>query len=174
MRTVRNVLVIAALCAVAPAQSNPNAAGEQRFFNLEDNVRNQVTLSDAELAALTNDSLMQKTLHPNPSAPKLTQEGIEATVVHLCGSSERDLLVIGNGEAFVGANLGPFWIIRSLPTGPTVVLSELSLALTIETKRSNKCLSVQAFAATATVGTTTDFTFNGEKYVVSRQKSQKL
>ena len=174
MKTIRNLVVLIALGVVAPAQSNSNPAAEQRYFNLEDSVQNRVDLSDAELAALANDDLMRKELNQDPPIPKLTQDGLEATMVHLCGSGERDLVVIGNGEAYAGANVGPFWIIRDLPMGPLVVLSEISLGLTIETKRSNKCLNVQAFAATAEVGTTTDFSFNGEKYVVSRQKSGKL
>jgi hypothetical protein len=174
MKTIRNLLVLTALCVAASAQSNSNSAAEQRYFNLEDSVQNRVDLADAELASLANDDLIRKELNQDPPIPKLTQDGLEATVVHLCGSGERDLVVIGDGEAYAGANVGPFWIIRDLPAGPIVVLSEISLGLTIETKRSNKCLNVQAIAATAVESTTTDFSFNGEKYVVTRQKSQKL
>ncbi len=174
MKTVQSMLVITALCLTASAQMNPGSASEQRFFNLEDAVQNPVDLSDAELAALAADDLMSKKLGPAPPASKLTQEGLEATVVHLCGSGERDLVVIGNGEPFIGANVGPFWIVRDLPAGPAVVLSEISLGLTIETSRSNKCLNIEAFAATAVEGTTTDFRFNGQKYVVYKQKTAKL
>jgi len=142
MKSVRSVLVLIALCVVAAAQSNSNPAAEQRYFNLEDSVQNRVDLGDAELAALADDDLMRK-LRPDPSAPKLTQEGIEATVVHLCGSGERDLIAIGNGGGLEDANVGPFWIIRDLPAGPAIVLSETSLGLTIDTKRSNKCLNIE-------------------------------
>jgi hypothetical protein len=173
MKTIRNLLVLIALGVVASAQSNSNSSAEQRYFNLEDSVQNRVDLSDAELAALANDDLM-RTLRPDPSAPKLTQEGIEATVVHLCGSGERDLIAIGNGGELEGANVGPFWIIRDLPAGPVVVFSEPSLGLTIDNKRSNKCLNVESTTATAVEITTTQFHFNGEKYVVTRQKSAKL
>ena len=140
MKIVRNVLVLTALCVVASAQPNSKSTGEQRFFNLEDSVQNRVELSAAELAALAKDDLMRTELDHDPPVPALTQEGLEATVVHLCGSSERDLVVIGNGAPFIGANVGPFWIIRDLPAGPVVVLGETSLSLAIETKRSNKCL----------------------------------
>lgn len=172
MKAIRSVLVLTALCVVASAQSNSNSAAEQRFFNLEDAVQNQVDLSDAELAALAADDYFKGA--PQPQATKLTQDGLEATVVHLCGSGERDLVVLGDGEPYAAANVGPFWIIRDLPAGPAVVLSESSLSLTIEASRSNKCLNLETFKATATEGTTTDLRFNGQKYVVSKQKTAKL
>jgi len=177
MKATRTIFILAALGIAASAQSNSPSAAEQRFFNLEDAVQHRVDLSDVELAALANDDLMLKQLGSaaaGSSPTPLTQEGLEAAVVHLCGPSERDLVVIGDGAPFIGANVGPFWIIRDLPTGPVVVLGEISLGLTIETKRSNKCLNVEAFAATATAGITTDYSFNGNKYIVSKQKSAKL
>ena len=174
MKATQLIFILAALGLTASAQSNSKSTVEQRFFNLEDAVQLPEELSDAELAALANDDLMRKELGAAPSGSKLTQEGLEAAVVHLCGSSERDLVVIGDGAPFVGANVGPFWIIRDLPAGPVVVLGEISLSLTIETKRSNKCLNVVAFAATTADGATTDYSFNGNRYIASRQKSAKL
>jgi hypothetical protein len=174
MKTIQAILILTALCAVASAQSNSTPAAEQRFFNLEDAVQSPVRLSDAELAALAGDDLMRRELHQDSPGAKLTQDGLEAAVVALCDAQERDLVVIGNGAAFVSANAGPFWIIRDLPSGPVVVLSEVSLGLTIQAKRSKRCLNIETFAATATESTTTDFSFNGEKYIVSRQKSAKL
>jgi len=173
MKATRTIFILAALGIAASAQSNSPSAAEQRFFNLEDAVQHSVELSDAELAALANDDLMRK-LRPDPSMPKLTQDGIEATVVHLCGSGERDLIAIGNGGGLEGANVGPFWIIRDLPAGPVVVFSEPSLGLTIDTKRSNKCLNVESTTATAVEITTTEFHFNGDRYIVSKQKSARL
>ena len=82
--------------------------------------------------------------------------------------------MIGDGAQFAGANVGPFWIIRDLPTGPQIVLQSGMLGLTIEASRSNKCLNVEAFTATAVEGTTTEFRFNGQKYVVYKQKTAKL
>jgi len=177
MKATHIIFILAAVGVGASAQPNSNSAADQRFFNLVDAVQTSATLSDAELAALANDDLTRKELGPAPAGSKptsLTQDGLEATVVHLCGSGERDVVVIGDGAPFVGANIGPFWIIRDLPAGPVVVLGELSLSLTIETKRSNKCLNVEAFAATATDGTTTDYSFDGTRYIASKQKTAKL
>jgi hypothetical protein len=172
MKVIRNVLLLTALCVYASAQSNSKSPAEQRFFNLEDAVLHQVDLSAAELSALAADAYF-KGASQSPST-KLTQDGLEAAAVHLCGSSERDLVVIGDGAQYAGANGGPFWIIRDLPTGPQIVLQSGMLGLTIEASRSNKCLNVESFTATADEGTTTDFRFNGQKYVVYNQKTAKL
>jgi hypothetical protein len=174
MNVIQTLLVLAALGVAASAQSKSEAAIEQRFFNIEDAVQHRVELSDAELSVLANDDLMRSELHLDRPIPKLTQEGLEAAEVHLCGSDERNLVVIGYGSQFTGANVGPFWIIRDLRAGPIVVLGEISLGLTIDTKRSNKCLNVEAITSTAVEVTTTEFRFNGEKYIVSRKKSEKL
>jgi hypothetical protein len=172
MKRIPNALILASICVVAAAQTKSGPAAEQRYFNLEDAVLNQVDLSDAELTALNADAYF-KGISQGPST-KLTQDGLEVTAVHLCGSSERDLIVIGDGAQYAGANVGPFWIIRDLPTGPQIVLQSGMLGLTIEASRSNKCLNVEAFTATAVEGTTTEFRFNGQKYVVYKQKTAKL
>jgi hypothetical protein len=173
VNVIRTFLVFAALGLAASAQPKSAAVVEQRFFNIEDAVQHRADLSDAELSALASDDLMRSQLHLDGPAPKLTQDGLEAAEVHLCGAGERDLVVIGYGSQFAGANVGPFWIIRDLKTGPAVVLSEISLGLTIDTKRSNKCLNIEAIAATANQATTAEFRFNGEKYIASQQKSAK-
>jgi hypothetical protein len=174
MKIVWNVLVVTALCVVASAQSSSKSAVEQRFFNLEDAVQNPVDLSDAELTALANDDLMRKEMAHNPPITKLTQEGLAASLVHLCGARERDLVVVGNGDPFVGANVGPFWIIRDLSTGPQVVLSSGMLGLTIQETRSKGCKNIESLVATAGESTTTDFRFNGQKYLLYREKTGKL
>jgi hypothetical protein len=161
--------VLAAICVTASAQSKPQAAAEQRFFNIEDAIQHRVELSDTELSLLAHDDLMRAQLHQEA---RIAQDGLEAAEVHLCGASERDLVIIGDGPQFSGANVGPFWIIRDLASGPMVVLSEVSLGLTIDTKRSNKCYNVEAIASTATQVTTTEFHFNGEEYTIFRQNSE--
>lgn len=176
MNVARNalILLLVSLAAVASAQSSSKSGAQQQFFNLEDAVPHPEALSDAELAVLAKDNLMRKELGSTASGAALTQDGLEATAVQLCNSGERDVLVIGDGPPFKAAYVGPFWIIRDLPSGPVVVLAEPSLSLTIETKRSNKCLNVTAFAVTATEGITTQYKFNGTAYAVAKQSSAKL
>lgn len=173
MKPARTVLILAALTAAAVAQSASKATGEERYFNLVDAVQQSVDLSDAELAALSNDDLMRKHLGTNAGAT-LTQEGLEAAAINLCSTGERDLIVIGHGGSYATEYAGPFWIIRDLPAGPVVVLSETSLSLSLDTKRSNKCLNVESFAVTQTDGITTQYKFDGQKYVQSKQSSVKL
>jgi hypothetical protein len=170
MKVIKTLLALAALGISVLAQK---PAGDERYFNLVDAVQHSEQLSDAELAVLASDDLMH-TKFAATAGSKLTQEGLEAAVVNLCGSGERDLIVIGNGGSYATTYAGPFWIIRDLPGGPVVALSETSLSLSVETKKSNKCLNLEAFAATATEGITTDYKFDGQKYVQSKQTSVKL
>jgi hypothetical protein len=160
------------LNAAALAQSGSKPGADERYFNLVDAVQSPQDLSAAELAVLATDDLMRK--HFNAAGSTLTQEGLEAAAVPLCNSGERDLIVIGHGGSYATEYAGPFWILRDLPSGPVVVLSETSLSISLDTKRSNKCLNVESFAVTATDGITTQYKFDGQKYAQSKQTSVKL
>jgi hypothetical protein len=171
------IFILATLYASATAQSAKHAVREQRDFGLGMDgpvVNRPVTLSDAELAALAEDEMMRKELDQDPPILKLTRTGLETAVVHLHGSHERDLVIVGSGYPFMGANVGPFWVIRDLPTGPQVVLSTITLSLSIQKTSANGLRDIEAFAATAVEGSTTDFRFDGQKYVVRRSKSEPL
>jgi hypothetical protein len=174
MTVGKPILVLAVLCIAAGAQSKPGTAAEQRFFNIEDAIQHRVELSDKELSVLSSDKLMKEEQGAESPIAKLTQDGLEAAEIHICGSSERDLVVIGYGSPYLGANVGPFWIIRDLAAGPKVVLSAIALGLNVDTKRSNKCLNVQTMASTAVEVTTTEFHFNRDQYIVFRQKQEKV
>ncbi len=137
-------------------------------------VKHPVTLSDAELAALANDEMMKQELDQDPPITKLTRRGLEASVVHLSGADERDLVVVGTGGPFIGANIGPFWVIRDLPAGPRVVFSTRALAMEIQKTSFGGLRNIEAFAATAEEGTTVDFRFDGKKYAEHEEKSGPL
>jgi hypothetical protein len=172
---IRYAILILSSFGLAPsAQPNPKPVAEQHFFNLEDAVLNQVDLSDAELAALAQDDLMRQEMRNDPPIAKLTQDGLEASVVHLGTASERDLIVIGSGTRYAGANVAPFWIIRDLPDGPVVVAQLGMLGLTIEDQRTKGMRNIDAFVATASEGTTTYLRFDGRKYVKYKQKTAPL
>ena len=177
MKKLVYVLLLTAFSINATAQSKPHQAIEQHSFGLGADgpvVQHPAVLSDAELSALANDEMMRKELDQDPPIPKLTREGLEAAVVHLHGPSERDLVVVGSGAPFIGANVGPFWVIRDLPTGPQVVLSTITLGLSIQKTSSRGFRDIEASAATAIEGSTTSFRFNGKKYVIFQQKSYPL
>ena len=171
MNVTRSLLILAALGAVAPAQK---PAADERYFNLVNAVQSPAQLTDAELAALAGDDLMRTKFSAALAGGKLTQDGLMVGSVHLCGAEERDLVVIGNGGSYATTYAGPFWIIRDLPAGPVIALSEISLSISVETKKSNKCQNVEAFSVTSTDGITTDYKFDGQKYAQSKQTSVKL
>ncbi|SRR6266702_1058510 len=172
------IFLLAAFSIAATAQSKPHAASEQSTFNLgvdDPVVQRPVMVSDSELAALADDETMHRELdHRDPPITKLTREGLEAGVIHLHGPNERDLVVVGSGGPFIGANIGPFWVIRDLPSGPQVVFSTIALQITIQKTSFKGLRNIEAFAATAVEGTTVYFRFDGRKYVEYKEKSGPL
>jgi hypothetical protein len=131
-RVLASLLIFCSVAAIA--QSSSHGAGEQTIFNLGIDgpvVRHAVHLSGDELAVLAKDDLMREELDQDPPITTVTGEGLEVSAVHLFSKTERDLVVIGSGKPFIGANVGPFWIIRDLPEGPRVVLQAIALSLDI-------------------------------------------
>jgi len=129
MRTALAIVIVAVLSA-SVTSAQPRRSGEQESFGVGGDrpvVQHSVKLSDQELAALANDELVKQELDQDPPIPKLTREGLEAGVIHLGPPNERDLVVVGSGPPLMGANVGPFWIIRDLPTGPVVVVHAVCL-----------------------------------------------
>jgi hypothetical protein len=160
------IAVFAMVSSTAPGQ--PKAVTEQRFFGAGEDgpvVQHPITLSDADLIALGKDRLMRHVLQQDPPIPAVTRNGLEAGVVHLMGSNEKDLIVVGSGEPYHGANVVPFWMIRELPGGPTVVFSTITLSLSIKPAKHNGLNDIECFAATAVSSWTTRYQFDGTTYV---------
>jgi len=174
MRAASQILLLASVFISAPAQMKSSHAVEQRAFNLANRgsvVAHPVALSDAELAVLAKDEMMRRGLNHGQPIAKLTSQDLEAAVVHLHSPQERDLVVVGSGELYMGVNVGPFWVIRELPTGPQVVLATSSMAMEILPRASNGLKEIQLLAATKGSFTTKDLRFDGTKYTQYRDKT---
>jgi len=170
------LLITTITCSCFSAQPKPKKEVEQQGFGLGMDgpvVEHPVALSDEELAVLANDELVKKELDQDPPIPKLTREGLEVGVIHLAGPNERDLVVVGSGSPFMGANVGPFWIIRDLPSGPVVVLHAITLSLSLRKSRTKGLRDIELFATTAVEGTTTVLHFDGAKYAFFKEWSTK-
>ncbi len=177
MRTLCLAALALSLLSPCAAQSRTRHRADQTSFGLGNDdpiVKHPVSLSAAEIAALSRDDLMRQELDQNPPILRVTGEGLEASVIHLHGSRERDLVVIGAGEPFIGANVGPFWIIRDLPTGPKVVFRAITLQLNILKTSSHGLRDVEAVAATAVTDTQTQFRFNGTQYVIRISRTRPI
>ena len=150
---------------------------EQRDFNLGLDgpaVKRPVALSTAELNSLAGNQLMRQKLNGDTPVTSIPTGGLEAGVVHLHGSKERDLVVIGSGQPFLGANIGPFWIIRDLPSGPKVVLQTMTLALSVLPTRSKGLRDIELNASTGVDFTTTCLRFDGERYIMLKNRSHPI
>jgi hypothetical protein len=176
-RPLAGLVIAAMVCGFCSAQPKPERTAEQRAFGLGMDgpvVQHPVALSNEELSALASDELMKRELDRDPPIPKLTREGLEAGVIHLGLPGERDLVVVGSGALFAGANIGPFWIIRDLPSGPVIVLHVTTLSLSVLNSRTKGLRDIELFAATAIEGTTTALQFDGTRYALFKQRSGPL
>jgi hypothetical protein len=176
MKILVNALVFFS-CLITTVQAKTHRTAEQTSFGLGDLgpvIQHPVQISDPELAALAEDDVMLRELDREPPIGKLTREGLEAGVVHLHGPHERDLIVVGSGAPFIGANVGPFWIVRDLPDGPQVVFSTIALGISIQSTWFNQYRTIEASAATAVEVTTVRFRFDGKKYVVYKTSVEEM
>jgi len=172
-RLTVSIAALSLFTCIAPGQPEKIDSTEQRSFGLgglEDRVvRNPVQLSEADVEALSKDKLMQEELQQNPPVT-LSRKGLETAVVHLHGPHERDLVVIGSGAPYIGANIGPFWIVRELPGGPKVVFSVTALEISIRSTKHNGMDDVECFASTGRRGLDGSFRFNGQRYSLVRSR----
>ena len=174
MRIVCIFAVLLATVVPARAQAKLRRLKEQTTFSIcaDPTVRTPVPLTPPELLALANDDLMQQERDQDPPISAFTGQGLEAAVVHLFNPREQDLIVIGSGRPFLGADICPFWILRDLPTGPIVVLHTLMLSLEVLASRTHSLRNISTVSANASTNTTTVFHFNGTKYIVVRTRTR--
>jgi hypothetical protein len=146
LRILRPAIVFV-LSLTASGQVHSERLHEQSAFGLGAEgpvVQHPVSISTAELVALSQDDMMRHELERDPSIQEVTGEGLEAAVIHLGRDKERDLLIVGSGSPFAGANVGPFWIIRDLPAGPRVIFRAIALQLMIDKTTSKGLRDVEA------------------------------
>jgi hypothetical protein len=174
MRIVCIFAVLLAIFGPVRLQAQHRRLGDQSTFTTcaDPTVRVPVLLTPSELLALANDDLMQQERDQDPPISAYTGQGLEAAVVHLLNSHEQDLIVIGSGRPFLGANVCPFWIIRDLPTGPIVMLHTLTLSLQVQASRTHSLRDISTSSANASTNTTTIFHFNGKEYVPARSRTR--
>jgi len=153
--------------SVLVAEDKSSSMNEQTFFGIEGTpvVEHPVRLSDPDLTALAQDDLVKDDMKRDPPITKLTRKDLVASVVHLKDASERDLIVIGTGPRFAGANVDPFWVIRELRDGPHVVLHAGGLGIKIKKSRSLGLYEIETSAVTMGEFHTEVYGFDGTKYV---------
>jgi len=160
--------------------------GEQSGFSVEleiTPVQKPVALSGKALLVLATDKHISSCLDSqNLPAEKLPANWFVASLIHLDGPNEQDLIVLPAGRlpetpkgeisanaCLVGANTGGFWVLRQTPAGFRLVLSQMASGLSIMKTRSNGLRDIQLYThASVSEHAITDFRFDGIQYRLFR------
>lgn len=96
-----------------------------------------------------------------------------ASEVHLDGSGETDLVVMGRGP-LRGANVTTFWVFRGTLQGHVLVLTIPAHDLEITNTRWNGYRKIRTDAMTAVRSYTNLYRFDGGQYQAYKKKSTAL
>jgi len=160
-----------ALFLVVQVKATPQAVqplpAEQTHFSAEDEtVKRPATIPPEVLAQLGQDSHVRKVMRG--SDPLLNQppaSWFSASVVHLAGPDERDLIVEAEG-GLAGANVTNFWVFRLMPGGAQLVLNGPAHDLTLMKPSWNGLHEIELESATATRFHRVVLKFNGARFAV--------
>lgn len=176
MKRIRPILgVLVLFSSIALGQNAATSQHGQLSFEIGHRrpvVKHPVSPSDAELAAIRQVTPVEQKiagLTPDKlaaalSIPKPTREGLEAALLPLSGSAERDLIVIGSGRRYVRGDLAPFWIIREEHGKPKVVLSIFTHGLEIRPFTHHGLADLEVWRGTGMGELQTLLFFDGNHY----------
>jgi hypothetical protein len=148
---------------------------EQSHFTIQaDAVERPVNLPPSALAVLASDPAVVPILESEKiPADKIPAAWFSASEVHLGDGDERSLVVVGTGK-LLGANIGPFWVLRNNGGRVEVLLSTSTLGLEIKAERSNGYRDIEITAATADRVLTSTYKFDGKIYQLAEEASEPI
>ena len=166
----RSCLILAALILAlgarsAIAQTPHNKPAEQIHFSAEDgSVKNPVAIPREVLAILRHDSMMRDSLSgAEPPIEEIPSTWLSASVVHLAGPDEKDLVIEAEGE-LRGANICKFWVFAALPSGYRLVLAAPAHDLIVLKETWEGFHKIELLSATAVSVHTVLLRLEGDRY----------
>jgi hypothetical protein len=168
--------VLAVVLSVAQISQNPDSGwlrAADLHFSAEDfSVKNAVPIPDGIWSLLKQDTGVRELLqNRNPPLGDPPRAWFSATVAHLHGASENDLVVQAEGE-LSGANVTDFWVFAETPHGPRQVLKTSGHDLVIRNLKSDGYKIIEARAVIAGHVSTLTYKFNGSQYILYRRASE--
>lgn len=171
------VMIFALLAqGIAKAQSPATKRiGEQTSFHEDDkSFDNAMRLPDNVLNALKATKEAREILGDKPdlNSDQLA-ELFSAVEVHLSVPNEADYIVKGNFP-LVGADNSWFWIVRSTPILPKVILFANGNSITLMKRRTNGYRNIRSDWSSAAESITEVFRFNGSSYKFSLKTDRQV
>jgi hypothetical protein len=193
-RMLESFLLLAALAACTGGQTPKKENGpEQTVFGADPPpgqfMQRPIQVPPAALQVL-RDSLGRGAnnclTHNGVTADDIPASWFVASEIHLDGPEEVDLIVQPNlpkigtdelphHEAFgcvLGANVGPFWVLRNISGRYGLLLATYALSLEVLDSRSNFYRDIQATAATAATHTTVLYKMSVAQYLFAEKKAE--
>lgn len=162
------------VCNQSDAQKKAARFSEQMQFSAGDeSVQRPVSIPRDVSAILARDEWVQDALESQKvPARELPASWFAASVIHLAGPDEIDLVVIAKGP-LVGANVTTFWVFRSTPHGYRTILNGPALGLTVLHTRWKGYREIELTSATAVQVDTVLLRWDGSKYAFYREKTER-
>jgi hypothetical protein len=160
---------------MASAQPKQPLHPEQTHFTAEDAaVKLPVTIPPEVMAQLARDSLVRNEMeNADPPQKQPPASWFSASVVHLAGQGEKDLVVQAVGQ-LAGANVDVFWVFRMLPGGPQLVLNGPAHDLIVRRTRWKGLRVIELDSMTAIKLNTIVLRFDGARYAVFGDRLEEI
>ena len=157
------------------AQTKPALPAEQTHFSAEDAAANHpVTIPAEVFAQLERHSHVRAAMeNADPPLKQASAKWFSASVVHLAGSDEKDIVVRAK-DRLAGANVDMFWVFRLLPRGPQLVLNGPAHDLIVRRTRWKGLREIELDSMTATKLNTNVLRFDGVRYAVFSEKLEDI
>jgi hypothetical protein len=172
-------LFLIALLLMASKEAVPQALhpflAEQTQFSAEDEGVKRPTPIPAEvMAQFAQVSFVRDAMEiADPPLKQPPARWFSASVVHLAGPDEKDLIVEAEGR-LVGGNVTNFWIFRLLPDGPQLVLNGPAHDLIVLRRRKGGLREIELESATSIKLQKVMLRFNGTRYVVFKDRTEDI
>ena len=166
MKNVVTLLLMAfVFWGIGALSQEKSGSQEQAQFSVEDDtVKSPISIPEEAWSVLRKDtSVLDVLADQNLSAEQLPKSWFTASAVHLSGSNERDLVVMGKGP-LQGANVTTFWVFAQRPEGLRLVLNAPAHDLVIKPMRWNGYKTIEIASATAVRLSKVTFRFDGNQY----------
>jgi hypothetical protein len=148
--------------ATAHSQTQRKSAPEQTDFGADSDLQRPIPVPEAALKAL------RKALQATPD--ELPAEQLQASKIHLGGSTEADLVV----PVLAGGHAAFFYILRPTSDGYQLIFDSGGDSMTVLRTRLHgyRDLQVEGVTMAGKNVTTVVYRFNGHKYVEAREKTE--
>lgn len=148
-------------------------SGEQASFSAEEvRVKRRVRVPASVIRIVSQDAAVQELLKDEPSH-ELPEAWLSASEVHLGGSQEKDLVVMGTGM-LRGANMTPFWVFGPTDGGFRLLLATGGHDLEIKSTRSRGYRDINVLAATAVDFSKVFYQYDGAAYKTATRKVERI